>query len=211
MDYFRGLLKIGDMEILGFISADSWWFTWIILPLLIFLARIADQTIGTLRLIFVSKGFKGLAPVIGFFESVIWLIAVSQIMKHLDNIVCFMAYGAGFAMGNYVGILIEEKLSIGKVIVRVIPKFDTSDLLAFLKESGFGHTRLAAEGSTGPVNIIISIIDRKDLKNLVDIINRFNPNAFYTVEEVKAVKDGIFRGHSRRSYFSQLIGIKKIK
>lgn len=199
------------MELLGFISSDSWWFTWVLLPLLIFLSRIADQSIGTLRLIFVSKGLKTLAPLFGFFESIIWLLAVSQIMQHLDNAVCFVAYGGGFAMGNYIGILLEEKLSIGKVIVRIIPKHDTSELTKFMNENGFGHTRLLAEGSTGPVNVIISIIDRKDLKHLVDIINRFNPNAFYSVEDVKAVKEGVFRGGTRKRYFRQLIGVKKVK
>ena len=199
------------METLGFISSDSVWFTWVILPLLIFMARIADQTIGTLRLIFVSKGFKVLAPIIGFFESIIWLLAVSQIMQHLDNIVCFMMYGAGFAMGNYIGILLEEKLSIGKVIIRIIPKKDTSELLAFMHENGYGHTHIKADGAKGPVNVIISIIDRKDLNELVKIVNRFNPHAFYTVEDVKAAKEGIFRSGTRSSYFRQLMGVKKIK
>ena len=199
------------MEIFGFISTGSWWFTWVILPLLIFLARIVDQSIGTLRLIFVAKGFKFLAPVIGFFESIIWLLAVSQIMQHLDNIVCFLMYGAGFAMGNFIGILLEEKLSIGKIIVRIIPRVDTTELMRYMRENGYGHTRMAAEGSTGPVNIIISIIDRKDLADLVSIINQFNPNAFYTVEDVKAVKEGIFRTTQRRTYFRQLVGVKKIK
>lgn len=199
------------MELLGFISAESWWYTWVALPLLIFLARIADQTIGTLRLIFVAKGFKILAPIFGFFESIIWLLAVSQIMKHLDNAVCFLTYGGGFAMGNYIGILLEEKLSIGKVIVRIIPKFDTLELIRFMNENGFGHTRILAEGSTGPVNVIFSIIDRKDLKHLIDIINHYNPNAFYSVEDVKAVKEGVFRGRTRKNYFRQLIGVRKVK
>jgi len=87
----------------------SWTFQWIILPLLIFLARITDQTIGTLRLIFLSKGYRLIAPLLGFFEVIIWLVAVSQIMKHLDNVMSYVAYGAGFAMGNYIGMTIERK------------------------------------------------------------------------------------------------------
>ncbi len=199
------------MEIFNFISTDAWWFTWILLPLLIFIARIADQTIGTLRLIFVSKGFKRLAPFIGFFESIIWLITVGQILKNLDNVACFTAYGAGFAMGNYVGILLEEKLSIGQVIVRIIPKFDTIVLMEHLHDNGFGHTSMPAQGSVGPVNIIISIIDRKDLRKIVEIINRFNPNAFYTVEDVKSVKEGIFRQNTRGFHFHKLAGLRKSK
>ena len=100
-------------------------FTWVILPLLIFLARILDVSIGTMRLIFVSKGMKYLAPILGFFEVIIWLLAISQIMQHLDNVLCYVAYGLGFAMGNYLGIVLEEKMSIGTVLIRVIPQKET--------------------------------------------------------------------------------------
>jgi len=105
-------------------------FTWVILPVLIFLARIMDVSIGTMRLIFVSKGMKYLAPVLGFFEVTIWLLAIGQIMQHLDNVMCYIAYGSGFAMGNYLGIVLEEKMSIGTVLIRVIPQKDTSQLSA---------------------------------------------------------------------------------
>ena len=108
---------------------DSWSFQWIILPLLIFLARITDQTIGTLRLIFLSKGYKFIAPFLGFFEVIIWLLAVSQIMKHLDNVMCYVAYGSGFAMGNFIGMAIEQKLSLGSVIIRLILKERIMNLL----------------------------------------------------------------------------------
>ena len=95
---------------------EGWWFTWVGLPILIFLARILDQSIGTLRLIFLSKGMKHIAPFLGFFEVIIWLLAVGQIMQHLDNWLCYVAYGAGFAMGNFIGISIEERLSLGTSI-----------------------------------------------------------------------------------------------
>ena len=78
-------------------------FAWVILPLLIFLARVADVSMGTLRIIFVSKGLKYLAPIIGFFEVIIWLLAIRIIMQNLSNFMCYIAYGAGFAMGNYAG------------------------------------------------------------------------------------------------------------
>ncbi|MBS4014373.1 MAG: DUF2179 domain-containing protein [Bacteroidetes bacterium] len=171
---------------------DTFWWSWVVLPLLIFFARIIDQSVGTLRLIFVSKGYKKIAPILGFFEVIIWLIAIAQIMKHLDNPLCYIAYGGGFAMGNYIGILIEEKLSIGNVILRVIPKKDTSDLISHLRESGFGVTSVKAEGAKGEVDIVFTIIKRKDIAMAIEIINRFNPNAFYTIEEVKAVKEGYF-------------------
>jgi len=191
---------------------DSAVFTWFVLPLLVFLARISDQTIGTLRLIFLSKGQKHIAPLLGFFEVIIWLAAVGQIMKHLDNMLCYIAYGGGFAMGNYIGMVIEEKLSLGNVLIRIIPKKDTSELIAFLRESNFGVTSVEAEGSKGKVDIVFTIIKRKDVEHVVAIINKFNPNAFYTIEEVKAINEGIFTRRRKKTIFDSLsFGLKKNK
>ena len=187
------------MDILTY---DSPLFTWLILPLLIFLARIMDQSIGTMRLIFVSKGLKYLAPFLGFFEVIIWLLAVGQIMQHLDNWLCYIAYGAGFAMGNFIGITIEERLSLGTSIIRLILPNDAPELINMLKEQNFGLTIVDAEGSKGSVKVIFSIVRRKELRNFIDTINTFTPGAFYTIEDVRAVNEGIFRAISSKSAFS---------
>jgi uncharacterized protein YebE (UPF0316 family) len=172
---------------------ETTWWSWVILPLLIFFSRIMDQSIGTLRVIFVSKGMKNVAPFFGFFEVIIWLLAVTQVMKHLNNPMSYIAYGAGFAMGNYIGIMIEEKLSLGTVLVRVIPKKDTSTLISELGKMGFGVTQLDAEGAMGTkLKILFTIVKRKKVPQVVTIINQCNPNAFYTIEEIKSVKEGYF-------------------
>ena len=200
------------MEFSSLFLPESDIFTWVVLPLLIFIARISDQTIGTLRLIFISKGQKVLAPLLGFFEVIIWLIAVGQIMKHLDNILCYIAYGGGFAMGNYIGMVVEEKLSLGNLLVRIIPKKDTSDLIAYLRENNFGVTSVPAVGSKGNVDIVFTIIKRKELEDVVAIINKFNPNAFYTIEEVKAINEGIFKQRRKKTIFDSFtFGLKKNK
>ena len=183
---------------------DSDFFTWIILPLLIFLSRIADQSIGSMSLIFLAKGFKFIAPILGFFEVIIWLIAVSQIMKHLDNVLCYIAYGAGFAMGNFIGMTLEERISIGTVLVRIIPNLNTEELIYALRTRNFGLTTIDANGSRGEVKIFISIINRKDLKEYISIINKINPNAFYTIEEVKTINQGIVRNTQRNSIFGTI-------
>ncbi len=179
------------MDLSLFFDTESTLFTWLILPLLIFVARIGDQSIGTVRLIFLSKGQKILAPLLGFFEVIIWLLAVSQIMKHLDNVLAYVAYGGGFAMGNYIGIVLEERLSIGNVLIRIIPKKDTSELIQFLRENNYGVTSVKAEGSKGEVDIVFTIIKRKNIEHVVSIINQFNPNAFYTIEDVRSINEGI--------------------
>ncbi len=179
-------------------------FTWVILPLLIFIARIFDVSIGTMRLIFVSKGMKILAPVLGFFEVTIWLIAIGQIMQHLDNAMCYIAYGLGFAMGNYLGIVLEEKMSIGTVLIRVIPQKDSTQLSTLLRESGFGVTEADVEGMKGKAKMILSIINRKDIRSYIEKVNIHNSKAFYTIEEVNAIKDGYIKSHRTFSPFDSL-------
>lgn len=177
-----------------FVASDSFLFTYILVPVLIFLARISDQSIGTLRIIFVSKGYRFLGPFLGFFEVIIWLVAVRFALKYIDsNLFCYIGYGAGFAMGNYIGIRLEEKISLGTVLLRIIPKKDTTNLEKFLIENHYGLTKVDAEGSTGKVKIIFTIIKRKDIPHVTSTINHFNPNAFYTIEELKAVNRGIFK------------------
>ncbi|MFA6949240.1 MAG: DUF2179 domain-containing protein [Lentimicrobiaceae bacterium] len=190
--------------LLSILYNDSSLFTWVILPVLIFLARISDQSIGTVRLIFLSKGYKHLAPFLGFFEVIIWLVTVGQIMQHLDNVLCYIAYGAGFATGNYIGMVIEEKLSIGNVLIRIIPRKDSMDLIKFLRDNNYGVTSVEAEGAKGRVDIVFTIIKRKDIDHVVSIINEFNPAAFYTIEDIKAIKEGIFRQSNRSSIFKSL-------
>ena len=195
------------MELLFVFTTDSPIFCWVILPLLIFIARICDQTIGTLRLIFLSKGFKRIVPFLAFFEAMIWLIAISQILSHLENVVTFLAYGLGFAMGNYVGMLLEERLSIGSVIIRIFPKEHIPEFIEALQKHNYGYTIINAKGSTGELKIIFSIINRKYLSHLIAQINAIDSNTFYTVEEVKSVKKGIFKTSERK--YPSLLSFKK--
>lgn len=184
-------------------------FVWVLLPLLIFLSRVLDVSIGTMRLIFVSKGFKILAPMLGFFEVTIWLLAIGQIMQHLNNIMCYIAYGAGFAMGNYIGIVLEEKMSIGTVLIRVIPKLNTDKLIDFLREREFAVTTVDVEGMSGKVKMLLSIVNRKHTKEYIDAVNQFNPKAFYTIEDIGSVKEGYFKKHRTFSAFDHLHFIRR--
>ncbi len=169
-------------------------FQWIILPILIFVSRIVDVSIGTIRLILISKGFKQIAPIFGFFEVLIWLIAITQIMQHLDNPLCYIFYAGGFATGTYFGIYLEEKLSIGLVILRIITKkeIEIDELLNFFSKNQFGVTVVEGEGQKGPVKIIFTVIKRQNLPTILEKIKLLLPNAFYTIEDVKSVQSGIF-------------------
>lgn len=167
-------------------------FAWVILPLLIFISRIFDVTLGTIRIIFVSRGKKMLAPLLGFFEVIIWIMAISQIMQNLNNFVCYVAYAGGFAMGTFVGIFIEEKLALGTLVIRVILVQDECGLKERLSAAGYGVTVVDARGANGQVKLVYTIIRRKDLDDVIRIIEMCNSKAFYSIEDARTVYKGVF-------------------
>jgi len=167
-------------------------YTWLLLPFLIFTARVVDVSLGTVRVIFVSRGLKHLAPVVGFFEILIWLLAIGQIMKNLSNPACYVAYAGGFAMGNYVGIAIAEKLSLGVVLIRVITRSYASQLVERLQQDGYGVTSIDGHGSSGQVKVVFTVVARRQVSDVVRLIKAFNPQAFHSIEEVGHVEKGIF-------------------
>jgi uncharacterized protein YebE (UPF0316 family) len=176
---------------------DSTMFIWVIIPLLIFCARIVDVSLDTIRIIYVSRGLKYLAPIFGFFEVLIWLFAIGQIMKNLTNILYYIAYASGFAMGNFVGIILEDRLAMGKVVLRIITQRDAKALVSFLRSEGYGITVLDAETAAGSGKIIFTIIARKHLDAVLNIVGKFNPRAFFTVEDVRIARNGIFPQQTR--------------
>ncbi|MBN1391427.1 MAG: DUF2179 domain-containing protein [Sedimentisphaerales bacterium] len=171
---------------------SSGFYSWFVLPFLIFIARVADVSIGTVRLIFVARGFKYIAPIIGFFEVLIWLLAIGQIMKNLSNPVCYIAFAGGFAMGNFVGICIAEKLSLGLVLVRVVTQKDASELVEYLKCANYGVTSVDGHGTAGEVKLVFTIVPRQEVESVIKLINSFDLKAFYSIEEVSAVERGVF-------------------
>ena len=174
------------------VLVNTTFYTWVLLPFLIFSARIFDVTLGTLRVIFITRGMKYLSALVGFIEILIWLLAIGQIFKNLNNVACYLAYAGGFASGSFLGIYFAEKLSINKVIIRIITIKDATNLMQYLRKEQYGVTALDAQGAEGPVTILFSIINRDDLKKVVAIVKQFNPQAFYSVQDVKFANEGIF-------------------
>ena len=164
---------------------DTGVFNWVILPLLIFFARITDVTLGTMRIISLSRGLRNVAPILGFFEVIIWLLAIRQIFNHLDNPVCYIGFAGGFATGIYTGMLVEHKLAMGLRILRIITRYDSSNLIRTLRDEGYGLTVIDGEGNQGQVKILFTLVKRRDLPKVLNYMKENNPNAFYTVEDVR--------------------------
>lgn len=182
---------------------DSEIFRWVVIPLLIFTARIMDVSLQTMRIIFVSKGRRLLAPFLGFFEVMIWLMAIAQIMNDLTNPFYYIAYGFGFAAGTYTGIRIEERIAIGVVLLRVITQRDTTPIVTLLREEEFGVTCIDAEGKSGQVKIIFIVLDRSNLPRVINLIREYNSNAFYSVEDIRQVSHGYFPVRSNHRLWLQ--------
>jgi len=174
---------------LEMISALVGWeyFGVIVIPILIFLIRIVDVTMGTVRIIFVSKGLKHLAPIVGFFEVLIWLFAIAQIMQNLTNISNYIAYAAGFATGTYLGIYLESRLAMGYLSVSVMTKKEPTELIEKLESSGYRTTAIDARGkdTKTTVKMIFTVVKRSKIRSATSIIKNFDPKAFYSIEEVR--------------------------
>jgi uncharacterized protein YebE (UPF0316 family) len=183
---------------------ESNWYTYLVLPLLIILARIIDVSIGTIKIIYITKGNRRITPILAFFEVLIWLLAVTRIFENLNNAVCYFAYAFGFALGSYIGMKIEEKLALGVQVIRIITRKDASKLINVLRDKGFGVTTQKAEGSQGKVGILYSVVNRRNIKDILEIIKTYNPKAFYTIEDVRFVSqeitDTTIKNHSRKLF-----------
>ncbi len=177
------------------------------LPGLVFLARVLDVSLGTLRIIFISRGKKYLAPLLGFVETFIWIVAVSQIIRNVQGIWSYVGYAGGFATGTIVGMWIEDRLAIGTLILRTILAGDVAPLREKLRSAGYGVTCVAGKGTQGDVTLVYTIIKRKDLQPVTTIIHSLHPQAFISIEELRSAEKGVFpneSNHRRRSLYQRL-------
>lgn len=164
------------------------------LPLAVFAAELCVVTLSTLRIIFVSRGMRVLAPFLGFFEITIWLFAIGQIMRNLTDPACYLAFAAGFTLGNFLGVVVEKFLAVGSVVVQVITAKDAGRLVERFRLADHGVTCLDGQGGTGPVRVIFTVVRRRELASVVEIIREFDARAFFAVHELRSVGAGIFPG-----------------
>jgi uncharacterized protein YebE (UPF0316 family) len=162
------------------------------LPFLIFFARICDVTIGTLRIIFVSKGMKRVAPFLGFFEVLIWIVVISQILTKANDWICYIAYASGYATGNYIGMMIEERLAMGIYLVRVFTLNKGDELVRILNSKNFGATCMKGRGMSKEVDVVETVVSRKNIIAVESSIKEFDPDAFFVIEDVRSTQKGIF-------------------
>jgi uncharacterized protein YebE (UPF0316 family) len=161
-------------------------YSWVVLPTIIFFARIGDVSIGTMRMLFTMRGRRMLAPVCGFFEVLIWIFVMREIMLNVNNVAACFAWAIGYAAGNLVGMTLEEKIALGKQIIRIITAQPAERLLEILKDANLSFTIIDGHGSRGPVKIIFTVIERKNRRRVEKLITAFDPKAFYSIGDIRS-------------------------
>ena len=150
--------------------------------LIIFSLRLADQSLGTMRALLVAKNKPIYAAIIGLVESAIWIVAISQVIKDIDDPVLIGAYAAGFAAGTILGSYIERIVGVGNIVVRVFSPANSPSVAKTLRGKGYGVTVIDGEGKDGPVKIHLCIIPRRKLSTVLNMIKEINPNAYITTD-----------------------------
>jgi uncharacterized protein YebE (UPF0316 family) len=135
---------------------------------------------------------------------IIWLLAIGQVLGNITNPVCYIAYGGGFAAGTYIGMVIEERMRLGLAIIRLISSKPADDFIRRLRQYGYGVTNFSAHGAYGNVTIIYMVVKRSKIPYLIPLIRDFNPNSFFTIEDVKSASEGIFQNEPVYDPFSHL-------
>jgi uncharacterized protein YebE (UPF0316 family) len=161
--------------------------------LFVFCMRVLDMSCDTLRVLFVVRGKKKLSWILGFTQSVIFIVAISQVLTHLDNPLTVVGYAAGFATGNVLGMYIEERLAIGHTSIRVVSSHRGTQVVEKLREAGFGVTEIPARGKDGMVTVLNLSIQRKDVDRVDTIVLETDPDAFITTEDIRPLRRGFWR------------------
>lgn len=169
---------------------------WILLSayLFIFVARVIDMSLDVIRILMLTKGRKVAASIVGFFEISVFIVALNEVLKGgLDDPGKILAYASGFAMGNFVGSMIEERLAMGYVSVQVFPPPQLSQrFVTVLRQEGFGVTTVTGMGRDGERIILFLMLKRKDAKKALNILDEIYPNVFYNISDATRIRGGVF-------------------
>ncbi len=160
---------------------------------LIFFLRVCDMSLDTLRVLFVMRGKKQIAWGLGFFQSAIFVLAIGKVLTQVNNPLNIIGYAAGFATGNVVGMLIEERIAIGHIMMNIISPRRGSAIVAHLRENGFAVTELAGRGKDGMVSLINCSVLRKQVESVHNLVNEVDTEAFITAEDVRPIRHGFWR------------------
>lgn len=161
---------------------------------------------ATVRLIFAVRGRRGLAAIIGFFEILVWIFAVGQALQHLDSVLHLLGYAGGFAAGSYVGVWLEGRLALGLSVVHAVCRSEAASdratagqLATAIRLAGYAVTEIEGRGRDGSVDLLKIVVPRRRAGTIIDLVRDYDPDAFITVEEVRATQGGYMQLAGRKT------------
>jgi uncharacterized protein YebE (UPF0316 family) len=161
--------------------------------LIIFLLRLTDVSMGTIRTIFITRGQKIFAALLGFVEICIWVMAISRVLGHLDNVWSVVGYSGGFAAGTLIGMAVEERLALGYADMHIISSRKGGEIAQALRKAGYGVTLTIGHGQNGQVTVLNAVVRRKNVQGALEVITSVDPDAFVAVEEARYIRRGYIR------------------
>lgn len=166
-------------------------------PFIIFGLRIIDVTLATVRMLLTMRGARRIVPVIGFFEALVWVLAIGTAIQNLHSVWHVLGYAGGFAAGTLVGLWVEEKLAVGLATIRIICRSDGEDVADGLRSRGFGVTEFSGFGRQGRVEMIYTLVKRRQIKDAIRVVESLDDDAFISVEEPRTIRRGWLFGRRR--------------
>lgn len=164
-------------------------FTYVVLPIMIFVARVLDVSLATLRVMYIMNGARKWAPLLGFFEALIWLLAIGQIIQNISSPLSYISYAGGYAAGTYLGMLLESRIAMGRMVVRIITRTDISELINWLIGKGYRYNAVDSTDHEGNASLIFTVVPRSKLEECLEAVKFFQPDGYYTVEGIKRLSD----------------------
>ncbi|HHX86669.1 MAG TPA: DUF2179 domain-containing protein [Firmicutes bacterium] len=162
--------------------------------ILIFLSRVLDVSLGTLRIIYLTRGRSKIAALIGFVEIVIYVVALGVVIDNLDRPLNVIIYALGFAAGTLVGGFIEEKIAVGHVTVQVVTMKGGGELEEKLREMGYGVTAIDCFGRDGIHRILHILMRRRNLDQFFELTQQVDHQALVSVMDTRTIRGGYFDG-----------------
>ena len=159
----------------------------------VFLMRLGDMSLDTLRLLFMMRGRKLLAALIGAIQATVFILAVSAVLSGPLNFWTVLGYALGFSSGVVVGMFAEERLAIGYAMLRVYSTLCGQQIAAALRAAGYAATEIMARGKEGKITVVNCVIARRDVSSVRAIIDGVDAAAFVTIDEARPLQHGYFR------------------
>ncbi|MFA6801270.1 MAG: DUF5698 domain-containing protein [Acholeplasmataceae bacterium] len=158
----------------------------------IFFAKIIEVTIGTMRVILITKGFRRPGTILAFFEIMLWVFVASSVLSTITEMpIKGIVYSAGFVAGIYIGSLLESHLAVGKMEIRAIASLPSSVLIiSALREAGYGLTSVDAHGKDDVRVLIIIFANRKNKDKVIKIIKSADDKALVVAQEISLIQNG---------------------